>query len=349
MRWPTGFPHKRVNRREMSEGMKAPRISLPTLSALLACLLLSGCGGAQSMFRPAGAEPERVVFLFWVMLAGFTAIFVLVMAALAVAWKGPEHWRRRLRRENVVVGLGLVFPIVVLSMLLIWGFQLLGIAGPGNREPDLVIQVEGEQWWWRVSYLRADGTRVESANEIRVPIGALVAVELTSADVLHSFWIPAWAGKMDMIPGRTNILYFSVDSPGVVRGQCAEYCGGAHALMGLYGVAMPPEEFARWLDDEAGPAQADVALPGREIFLRSGCGACHQVRGEAARGGPGPDLTHLGSRLSVGAGLLPNETEMLATWLARHPVLKPDTRMPAFAFLSESEIQALAQYLGALQ
>jgi cytochrome c oxidase subunit 2 len=320
-----------------------------SLVSLLTLLLLAGCDGTQSMFRPAGAEPERVVFLFWVMIIGFSAIFVLVMLCLALAWKGPEHWRRRLRGENTVIGFGLVFPVVVLSVLLIWGFQLLGIAGLGGREPDLVIQVEGQQWWWRVTYLRADGTRVETANEIRVPVGALIAVELTSADVLHSFWIPAWAGKMDMIPGHNNILYFSVDLPGAVRGQCAEYCGGAHALMALYGVAMQPEEFARWLDHEAGPAEADPALPGREIFLRSGCGACHQVRGEAAPGGPGPDLTHLGGRLSIGAGMLANDATTLETWLARHPVLKPANLMPAFAFLSDSERRALAQYLEALQ
>lgn len=319
------------------------------LASLFALLLLSGCDGTQSMFKPAGTESERVVFLFWVMVIGFSIIFVLVMTCLVLAWKGPESWRRYLRRENVVIGFGLVFPVVLLSALLVWGFQLLGMAGADNREPDLVIQVEGEQWWWRVTYLRPDGTRVEAANEVRIPVGALIALELSSADVLHSFWIPAWAGKMDMIPGRTNTLYFSVHSPGVVRGQCAEYCGGAHALMRLYGVAMPPEEFARWLDHEAGPAEADTSLPGREIFLRNGCGACHQVRGESAPGGPGPDLTHMGSRLSIGSGLLPNDTASLESWLARHPTLKPDNRMPPFAFLMESDRLALAEYLKALQ
>ena len=318
------------------------------LAALTA--LLGACEGAQSMFAPMAADAARVVLLFRVMLIGAVAIFALVACCLWLACRGSETTRRFVGTESLVFRLGLMFPIAVLTVLLLWGFRLLGFAVGDDTEPDLVVRVQGEQWWWRVTYVRADGSEVESANELRLPVGADVQLELSSADVLHSFWIPAWAGKVDMIPGRTNILRLALAAPGIVQGQCAEYCGGAHALMGLYGVAMERGEFDAWLARESAPAAADPATEeGRDVFIASGCGGCHRVRGEAAPGRSAPDLTHLGSRLSVGAGILPNDVDGLNRWLARHPVLKPDNRMPAFDFLSDAERLALARYLASLE
>jgi cytochrome c oxidase subunit 2 len=319
------------------------------MTMMVLITLLSACGGAQSMFAPMAAEAERVVLLFRVMLIGAGAIFVFVACCVYVACRGSETSRRNLSTERIVFRLGLLFPVVVLTALLLWSLRLLGLAGSDGGQPDLVVRVQGEQWWWRVTYVLADGSEVESANELRLPVGAEVMLELTSADVLHSFWIPAWAGKVDMIPGRTNFLRLSLSTPGVVQGQCAEYCGGAHALMGLYGVAMEPGEFAQWLAREAAPAVAGNETQGRELFLANGCGACHRIRGESAPGRTGPDLTHLGGRLSVGAGILRNEADGLERWLAQHPLLKPDNRMPAFAFLTDAERQALARYLASLE
>lgn len=313
------------------------------------CALLAGCEGAQSMFTPMAAEAERIVLLFFVMLAGATAIFAFVFVCLWLACRGPDGARRRLGSESLVFRLGLLFPIVVLTALLLWGFRLLGLASGSGAEPELVVRVEGEQWWWRVSYVLADGRVVESANEVRVPIDTEVLLELTTADVLHSFWIPAWGGKLDMIPGRTNLLRLRLSTPGVVQGQCAEYCGGAHALMGLYGVAMERADFDAWLAREAADAAATSEADGRRLFLASGCGACHRVRGEEAPGRDGPDLTHVGSRYSIGAGLLPNGAESLEQWIARHPVLKPENRMPPFDFLTNAERAAIARYLASLE
>ncbi len=323
-------------------------IRVVTLMAL--ATLLEACAGAHSMFRPMAAEAERVVLLFRVMLIGSTVVCAIVAYCLWLACRGTDNWRQGLGSESSVFRLGLVFPVVVLTLLLLWSFRLLGLAGGADSEPDLVVRVQGEQWWWRVTYVRPDGSEVESANELRLPVGAEVLLELSSADVLHSFWIPAWAGKVDMIPGHTNFLRLKLARTGTVRGQCAEYCGGAHALMGLYGVAMEADAFAQWLAHEAGPAVPDArSSPGRATFIGSGCGACHRVRGDDAPGRTGPDLTHLGGRLSVGAGLLSNDTAGLELWLARHPVLKPENHMPAFAFLSAAEREALARYLESLQ
>jgi cytochrome c oxidase subunit 2 len=325
--------------------MKRAAILLPILLAAL----LGGCEGAQSMFTPMALEAERIVLLFYVMLAGAAAIFVFVFTCLWLACRGADGTRRRIGSESLVFRLGLLFPIVVLTVLLLWGFRLLGLASGSGAEPELVVRIEGEQWWWRVSYVLTDGSVVESANELRLPIDAEVLLELTTADVLHSFWIPAWAGKLDMIPGRTNLLRLRLASTGVVQGQCAEYCGGAHALMGLYGVAMEPAEFDAWLEREAADARATREADGREAFLASGCGACHRVRGEDAPGRDGPDLTHIGSRHSVGAGLLPNGAAALERWIALHPVLKPGNRMPPFDFLTNAEREAIARYLASLE
>lgn len=327
--------------------MKRAFLLLPVATL---CASLGGCEGAQSMFTPMALEAERIVLLFFVMLGGATAIFAFVFLCLWLACRGPDGARRRIGSEALVFRLGVLFPIGVLTVLLLWGFRLLGLASGSGAEPELVVRVEGEQWWWRVSYVLDDGNVVESANELRLPIDTEVLIELTTADVLHSFWIPAWAGKVDMIPGRTNQLRLNLSTPGVVQGQCAEYCGGAHALMGLYAEAMEPEDFAAWLAREADAATASSEAEGRSAFLASGCGACHRVRGEDnAPGRDGPDLTHVGSRYSLGAGLLPNGVEALETWIARHPVLKPENRMPPFDFLTNAERAAIARYLASLE
>jgi cytochrome c oxidase subunit 2 len=200
-----------------------------------------------------------------------------------------------------------------------------------------------------VIYRQADGHTIESANEVRVPVGRLVEIELSSADVIHSFWLPAYAGKVDMIPGRINKLHFIADKPGIVRGQCAEYCGGAHALMAFYTVALAPGDYEDWLAKERSDAGPTHEKEGEQLFIDSGCGGCHTVRGTQADGKIGPDLTHVGSRRSLGAGILPNTPEYFAQWISRHQKLKPDNLMLPFDFFSESELRALSAYLKELE
>jgi cytochrome c oxidase subunit II len=193
---------------------------------------------------------------------------------------------------------------------------------------------------------------VVSANEVRLPAGRPIEVLLRSTDVIHSFWIPKLAGKTDMIPGRVNRMVIQAEAPGVFRGQCAEYCGGPHALMAFYAVAMAPGEFEPWLEQEARPARIPkeaFLAEGRELFLASGCGACHTIRGTPADGQFGPDLTHVGGRLSLGAGILPNNVGTLAGWIADTQHLKPDNLMPSFNIFSGAELRALAAYLESLE
>lgn len=323
----------------------------PSLIALFAtCALLASCAEQQSALAGLGPEADRIMLLSAIMFGGGGAIFLFIFALVVIALWGPASWRARLSRKSVVIGGGVVFPVVVLTALLFYGFAVLGAGSAYTAaENPLRVKIIGEQWWWRVIYLHDDGTRTQSANELRIPVGRVVEIDLASADVIHSFWIPSYAGKLDMVPGRTNTLHFVADEPGVVRGQCAEYCGGAHALMSFFAVAMEPEAFEDWLARERADATTAAASEGQRLFVASGCGGCHTIRGTTANGRIGPDLTHVGGRRSLGAGVLPNDEKAFAYWIESHPEIKPGTFMPPYRVFSDAERQMLARYLAGLE
>jgi cytochrome c oxidase subunit 2 len=245
-----------------------------------------------------------------------------------------------------------VVPTVLLTVLLVYGLAMIPPAVARAPEGSLTVAVTGEQWWWRVRYLKPDGSIVTLANEIRLPVGEPVQFRLDSDNVIHSFWIPSLAGKMDMIPGRVTWLTVRPTATGTFRGACAEYCGASHALMAFYVEVMERDGFTRWLDAQAAPAAAPAsaaAQRGEALFDASGCGACHTIRGTGSRGVIGPDLTHVGSRLSVGAGILPTDPDALRRWIAATDRLKPGVHMPAFGMLPDPDLQALAAYVDGLR
>lgn len=299
----------------------------------------------QSVLSRQGIEAARTLDLFLLMTAASALIFLFVLLAGWAAFYGNERLRQRLRTKALVIWGGIAFPVVTLSALLLWGFAVLGAgAAQASAEPAITIHVTGKQWWWRVVYETPEGERIESANEVRFPVGQTVRFVLTSDNVIHSFWIPAHAGKLDMIPGHTNTLHLTASQPGESRGQCAEYCGGAHALMAFRVLALPQGEFEDWLMQEASPVGAEHH-PGRTAFLEAGCGACHTVRGTSATGHIGPDLTHLSSRRSLGAGILPVSQESLSHWIGEHEAIKPGNLMPPFDDLSQGDRDAMAAWL----
>ncbi|MGE3987901.1 cytochrome c oxidase subunit II [Pseudorhodoplanes sp.] len=322
--------------------------SWPLLLAGLSAVALSGCDGVQSVLSPDGVESERVWTLFWVLTIGGSVIMVVV---IILTWLAIAIRPRWLSTEALVVGGGIIFPIVTLTALLGYGVMLMSAAANTSaNQPALEVSIRGEQWWWRVTYTAPDGTRIESANELRIPVGRPVRIALTSADVIHSFWVPRLAGKLDMIPGRTNVMTLVAKQAGVSRGQCAEYCGGAHALMSFYVVALPAAEFDTWLAKEASDAASQTEQAGGQmLFLSHGCGGCHAIRGTAAVGRIGPDLTHVGSRLSLAAAALPNDEQAFMRWIADNQHIKPTNRMPPFGIFSEAELRSLARYLAALK
>jgi cytochrome c oxidase subunit 2 len=302
---------------------------------------------------PQGAEAERVDTLFWVMTIGGGIIFAGVIVLTATAMLGGARVRQALSSERFITGAGVAFPSVVLTVLLVYGLLVLGAGARNPTASDgLRIAVSGELWWWRVTYTDENGNTFDTANELHLPVGEPVAVELTSADVIHSFWAPSLAGKLDMIPGRTNTLTLTATQPGVTRGQCAEYCGGAHAFMSFHVVAQPREEFDAWMRQEAGPAmppEGEAAERGAALFLSAGCGACHAVRGTEATGSIGPDLTHIGARRSIGAGMLPNDATSMRQWIVDNQHIKPENKMPAYEIFTEAELDDLSAYLEGLK
>ena len=289
----------------------------------------------QSALNPAGPTAALIAELAWVLFAGGALIFAGVMALAAYAVFSDK--RSKLSPRALIVGGGIAFPVLVLSALLVYSLVRMSTLQAGG-EPALRIEVIGEQWWWRVRY-----PQFETANEIRIPVGKLVELELKSADVLHSFWVPALAGKLDMVPGRTNRMRVQADQPGEYRGQCAEYCGGPHALMAFFVVALPSEDFDNWAAKQREPASQE-----NESFNKT-CAGCHTVRGTAAAGVLGPDLTHVGGRRTIGAALLPMNRGALAGWIASSQHLKPGNLMPSFAMLPGDELSALAEYLEGLK
>ena len=298
----------------------------------------------QSALHPRGPAAEAIAEIAWVLFSGGFAIFLLVLALAGWAlWAPPERRRWLSSRRSVVAG-GIVLPVTVLTALLA---HTVLFKSPERFVPGvdaLRIEVIGHQWWWRVNYLGEAGTvDFETANEIRIPVGRPVELTLRSADVLHSFWVPNLAGKVDMVPGRANFLRLAARQPGTFRGQCAEYCGGPHALMALYVVAEESARFEQWREAQRKPARsADPLFAAR-------CAACHSIRGTPAAGRLGPDLTHVGSRLSIGAGVLPTGAQTLAHWIASSQHLKPGNLMPSIDDLSPEDLRKLAAYLEGLR
>jgi cytochrome c oxidase subunit 2 len=312
---------------------------------------LVGCSGVQSALEPAGEHASDQAQLFWWMTAGSVLIWLIVMGLTWYAVSTPERSSLTGARRLIVIG-GLIVPSVLLTALLCHGLALLPQFLAAPAAGSLEIQVRGEQWWWRVRYLPDGRAPIELANEIRLPVGEPVEFELESLDVIHSFWIPSLGGKVDMIPGRRTRLMLKPTRTGTFRGACAEYCGASHAFMNFSVVVQEREAFDDWLARQARPARHPTqALPsrGHEVLIANGCGACHTLRGTAADGVIGPDLTHVGSRLSLAAGLLENERLDFVRWIGGTKSVKPEAHMPAFGMLPADDLQALGAYLEALE
>jgi cytochrome c oxidase subunit II len=327
-----------------------PQLSAKAVVAGL--LAISGCTGVQSALAPSGPTAEAIADLFWVMTAGAGLIFVAVLGlALYAVYARRQPLSTRFG-HGLIIGGAVVFPTLVLAVLLVYGLRMLPTqlapAPPGSVR----IHVEGLQWWWRVRYETSAGAPFELANEIVLPRARPVQFILKSADVIHSFWIPNLAGKVDMIPGRTTRLALTATRAGEYRGACAEYCGTSHAWMAFPVRVLEPEAFDTWLAGQRAPARVPVAEDverGRRAFTEYGCGACHTVRGEVARASLAPDLTHFGSRRSIGAGLLVNDAAARERWLARTDLVKPGVHMPAFGMVPHARLRDLSVYLGSLR
>jgi cytochrome c oxidase subunit 2 len=307
----------------------------------------------QSVLHPASPDAAIIAHLAWVLFGGGAVIFIAVMALMLLSLGRKGNEERPASARWWIAGAGIAFPVVVLSALLVWSTWRSADLSPQTSRGAMSIGVTAKMWWWEVRYHDpASGREVVSANEIRIPAGRPVYLGLSSQDVIHSLWVPALNGKMDTVPGRVTGLTLHADKPGIYRGQCAEYCGEQHARMALHVVAMAPAEFERWLAREAQPARApDNALieRGRAAFLEQRCQSCHTIRGVAEGARLGPDLTHVGSRMHIGAGTLRNHRGTLAGWILDPQAIKPGARMPAALDIDGESLHALAAYLEQLK
>jgi cytochrome c oxidase subunit 2 len=341
--------------------MSRPRALLPA-----ACLLAAGCGGPrfQSALDPAGAQADRIDSLyhlfFWVCVGVYVVVALFIIVALmrkstaqpvpAVPEVEPAPDAERRRRSWVIAGVAVT--VVLLFVLLVGEFVTSRALDTLPEEDAVNITLTGHQWFWDVQYNDPDPSQiVMTANEIHVPVGRTVKIELNARDVIHSFWVPNLHGKKDLIPGHPTNTTLRADRPGVYWGQCAEYCGLQHANMRFQVIAEPEADFRRWLDAQRQPApepQTEGQRRGREVFLKSACVMCHWVGGTPAMSRVGPDLTHLASRQRIGAGTLPNTRGHLGGWVADPQGIKPGVRMPANS-LKPADLRALLDYLESLK
>lgn len=290
--------------------------------------------------------------MWWIMAAGSAVILLLVTALVLIALFKREVSQRAHMLNFIYVG-GILFPVVTLTALLLYTLMVSNRLTSAAAGEVLRIEVVARQWWWEVRYPADQGDAgFITANELHVPVGRSVEIHISSPDVIHSFWVPNLAGKVDAIPGRVNRLRFRAEKSGIYRGQCAEFCGLQHALMSFHVVAEEAEGYEAWRRRESAPARPPI-IPvlrnGHDVFIRSGCGACHTIRGTDADGKAGPDLTHVGGRQALAAGTLTNNVGSLAGWIAAADHIKKGNGMPSFNVLSGPELRDLAAWLESLK
>ncbi|MDP8986879.1 MAG: cytochrome c oxidase subunit II [Actinomycetota bacterium] len=326
---------------------RARRGALAT--GVVAALLLGACGGGSpSALDPKGPVSERIAEVWWLMLALAVAVYLVVGGLILVAARrgrrGEGQDRRLPLGENAFIWIGgVAVPTAILVVLAVVTVSSTAELTGADDDP-LRIEVEGFKWWWDVRYPDAG---VVTANEVHVPAGRPVEIELTTADVIHSFWVPELAGKVDLIPGQRNVLRLTADEPGEYRGQCAEFCGIQHARMAFLVIADEPAAFDDWLRRRRAPPPEPPAGPaaeGERIFESSSCAGCHTVRGTSARGESGPDLSDFGSRRTIGAATVENNRGNLGGWIINAQALKPGNLMPPVS-LEPEELDALIAYM----
>lgn len=335
-------------------GLNALRRGIPLLSAAL----LAACDAPQNFMTGGGPGAAELAWLGWFGLITFSVVTVLVwLLLIAITFRrrgsfdehapvdddGAQRW--------VLIG-GIAIPVAILATLFVATLETMGDFPLAGSEMSRDVTVVGRQWWFNARYETGDGQIVHSPTEVHIPTGQVVQLALESRDVIHSFWIPKLHGKVDMIPGETTRLRIKADEPGVYYGQCAEFCGVQHAHMRVQVVAHEPEAFEAWLAKQAERARSPTTAQqkrGQEAFMSAGCPACHTVRGTAAKGRVGPELTHVGSRRRLAGGMFENNPANLGAWITHAQSLKPGARMPDMKAFTGEELRAVVAYLQSLE
>jgi cytochrome c oxidase subunit 2 len=305
---------------------------------------------------PAGVQAATIARLGWILGGVCAVVWALVVLTLLLALarrRGDEVAPIRARTEiaELVIGIAVAATVGILFAFAALSYATGHALASLDVEHAVVAQVVGHQFWWEVRYNDPEPSKeVTTANEIHVPVGIPVVLNLSTRDVIHSFWVPSLTGKRDLIPGHENHVAFRADQAGVFEGQCAEFCGFQHANMRIRVVAEPPAAFFAWLEGQRGAAPTptdDQAWAGKRVLESRSCALCHTVRGAEANGRLGPDLTHVANRATLAAGALPNTDENLAHWILDPQRVKPGSQMPPTR-LEQADLDALVHYLRTL-
>jgi len=331
-----------------------PRRRTTCFKLLSAALFVTGCATAQSpnALDPRSPESSNIAELWWVMFALGTGVFLLVAFILLYLLFIRNRHRSSTdvdvhRGAHWILYGGLVLPTIILAI--VFGFTLRSMQVMAlEAESPLVIEVVGKRWWWEVRY---PNYNIITANEIHIPINHRVELHLTSADVIHSFWVPQLHGKLDMVPGQTNVLQIQANQERTYRGVCAEFCGLQHARMQFLVVAQSEDNFNQWLLHQQQPANMQLsasAQRGHDVFFEVGCSTCHAISGTQAVSAFGPNLTHLASRQTIGAAILPNNRGNLGGWVVNAQSVKPGSLMPPMD-IPAADVQPLLDYLQSLE
>jgi cytochrome c oxidase subunit 2 len=311
-----------------------------------------------SIFAPESTPAHSIVRLSLFVLAITGTIFVVVFSLIVYAVirfrsrKDDGTEPAQVYGSNPVEMAWTVVPIIIVVVLTLTTARIIHEIQDAPKPPDAVdVQVIGHQFWWEIHYPKYG---IVTANEMHVPVSLKehptpTFLDLRSADVVHSFWVPRLAGKTELVPNKINTMWIEPERTGLFLGQCAKYCGTQHSWMLLRVYVDTPEEFARWIKDQKGLAPSDAtAVAGRRIFERNACINCHTVNGTVGTGRFGPDLTHLMSRDTLGSGVVKNTPENLRAWIKAPDQFKPGVLMPAMN-LNDPEIDQLVAYLVTLK
>ncbi|MEO6904221.1 MAG: cytochrome c oxidase subunit II [Bacteroidia bacterium] len=307
----------------------------------------------QSIFNSFSPQSEKIRSItngfiiaacFILLLVIFLTIYILVKFRAKTNKHEPKEITSNRKLEILMV----TGPFILVLFFFFWSIKIMNAVLPERHKetPDVVIT--GHQWWWEISY---PSSKSITSNELHLPVGKKLLLQLNSADVIHSWWVPSLAGKMDMIPGTTNYLWMTLSKPGIYEGACSEFCGQQHAWMRIRVIGESPEDFNQWVIINARnalPILDSKALAGETLFKKATCSSCHSIRGTDAKGIAGPDLTHFASRKMILGGILENNPKNVFDWLTDPQKIKPGAHMPRFIFNRDS-ISALTAYLEQLK
>lgn len=326
--------------------------SSPRATALLPILsiLLSACAGPQSALDPAGPAANTIAGLWWGMLGFFSLVLCVVVSLWIYASRRKpqivdEAQQQRIHRRWIIGG-GIILPLSTVLVLLTFGIpagqQILPL--PVVDEDALQVEVTGHRWWWQVRYPSGE---VITANEFYLPLNQPVDVQLTTADVIHSFWIPRLNGKIDLVPGRTHTQRLRASRAGPMRGQCAEFCGSGHAHMVLQVQVLPAAEFEAWLQARSQPVAVAAEHAEAAQAFAEHCGDCHRIAG-VSDGAGAPDLTHVGSRRLLGVTQHHQQRISVLQWLRSHPTFLEGGSTPDHRLIAAHKHPKIAAWLETL-